>query len=174
MEHAHGSVVLGERNIEIRSRIFRNEIHLAVLRDADDLDIRPIAGQAAEVVADCVFPRPQFPGQVLIDHSDKLGVTAVAVVNRAAAHNFDSHGAEIIRIHHVEAHGRYLVGRETTLTLAPKRVQSRAVIAHGNGVCKGSGLDAGQRANAVAELAIEIHAALLVVSQFLHIHGEVD
>ena len=70
VENANGSVVLVERHIEIRSGILGNEGNFAVLGDTDDLNVRPLAGHAAEVMAEWVSPRPKLLREIFVNHRD--------------------------------------------------------------------------------------------------------
>ena len=101
MQNANGSVVLSERHVEMRSGYLANGGVFAVLRYADDFDVRPRGGHAPEVMADRILSRPKLLREEFVDHGDKWRHALVALVDRTASNDFDAHRAEIIRIHFV-------------------------------------------------------------------------
>ncbi len=98
---------LGDWEIEIRQWPLEYRDVLAVMRDTHHLPGR--AGTRAkhvQALAQRIFPWPQTGGQRLVDDRDTRRLHAVVFGERSSAHDAQTQGREIVRVHNVVADGR--------------------------------------------------------------------
>jgi hypothetical protein len=113
--------------------------------------------------AHSIAARPVPSRHRLVDHDRQLAASSVAVVDRAAGHNGNAHGLEIVRAHPVVRDVQLLARTGLVTRHAEAHVAASADIER-HGRRKPHGIDAGNACNARDELLIEDDPSGFVVA----------
>src|SRR6476469_1031342 len=168
-------VILKQRSIEERLRIFTQAFILARLDDADDL--RASAGVVGSLDADGltnrILVRPESLGHLITDHDDRRSRHIVSLLEAASTEDGNPHCLEIVRSHERHVDREPGLAGWSTLCLVAIDLDSlhSRDLTERQMIRQARITDARHRANLFKEASVESSAAGFVVAKCVHIQS---